>query len=155
MERASDHSEGIFDIELPTQPYPGLRSFEKHEWPIFFGREIVTGEIVDRLIDKQFLALHGDSGCGKSSLVRAGVLPRLERDHARGGSTWRTVSMLPRNAPLRNFAGALAILDEASLDPNHAIELRRILNLGSKAAKIFSDRLRRNELDHICVLVDQ
>lgn len=74
----------LFDFDLPRHPYPGLRPFEKDEWSIFFGREMISGEVVERLIEKQFVALHGDSGCGKSSLIRAGVMPRLERDHARG-----------------------------------------------------------------------
>ena len=57
--------------------------FEQHEWPIFFGRERMTDEIVDRLLGHRLLVVHGDSGCGKSSLVRAGVLPRLEQESAR------------------------------------------------------------------------
>ena len=69
----------IFDVELPPQPYPGLRPFEKNEWPIFFGREVNTGEVVRRLIDKQFIAVHGDSGlwqefagaCRRDALARA------------------------------------------------------------------------------------
>ena len=133
-ETAADTHDGIFDVTLPQQPYPGLRPFEKDEWPIFFGREIVTGQVVERLIDKQFLVLHGDFGCGKSSLIRAGVMPRLERDHARGGATWRTSNMLPRNTPLRNFATALAALDATPPDPARVTVLRRTLNLGTKAA---------------------
>ena len=82
--------EGLFEPKFPLHPYPGLRPFEKDEWPIFFGRELIVGEVIERLIDQQFIAIHGDSGCGKSSLIRAGVMPRLERDHARGGATWRT-----------------------------------------------------------------
>jgi hypothetical protein len=37
-------------FEDPPTPYPGLRSFEMHEWPIFFGRESATKEVVDQLI---------------------------------------------------------------------------------------------------------
>src|SRR5262249_12926744 len=98
----------MFDIVMPDCPYPGLRAFEKNEWVIYFGREKATEKVVSKLLDAQFVALHGDSGCGKSSLVRAGVLPRLERECARGGATWRTTIMLPRAAPLWNLATALA-----------------------------------------------
>lgn len=155
MDRMSASAEDIFDIRLPSQPFPGLRPFEKAEWPIFFGREIIVGEVVDQLIEKKFLVLHGDSGSGKSSLVRAGVMPRLERDHARGGATWRTASMLPRNAPLRNLAVALASLVSTPPDPGLVIELRRILNLGTKAALPLAAKLRRDENDFVCLLVDQ
>ena len=152
---ATDTHHDIFDIALPPQPYPGLRPFTKDEWQIFFGREIITGEVVERLIDEQFIALHGDSGCGKSSLIRAGVMPRLERDHARGGATWRTSSMLPRNAPLRNFAIALAQLDAVPADAARVTAIRRTLNLGTKAAPYLASQLRRGDNDYICVLVDQ
>lgn len=151
----SDATAPIFDVALPAQPYPGLRPFEKDEWPIFFGREVTTGDVVWRLIDKQFLALHGDSGCGKSSLVRAGVMPRLERDHARGGASWRTTSLLPRNAPLRNLATALAALEGTPPNPDRIMELRRVLNLGSQAAPHLSAFLRRGDNDYICILIDQ
>jgi WD40 repeat protein len=154
-ETATDAHDDAFEVALPPQPYPGLRPFVKEEWPIFFGREIITVEVIERLIDKQFLALHGDSGCGKSSLIRAGVMPRLERDHARGGTTWRTSSMLPRNAPLRNLATALAALDPPTADSARVTELRRTLNLGTKAAPHLSKQLRRGDNDYVCILVDQ
>lgn len=150
-----DQSEDIFAVALPPQPYPGLRPFEKSEWPIFFGREVIINEVIERLIAKQFLALHGDSGCGKSSLIRAGVMPRLERDHARGGATWRTTSMLPRNAPLRNLAEALARLETGASDPECVTHLRRILNYGPNAGGYLSQALRRGPDDYICLLVDQ
>ncbi len=78
-----------FAVMLPRSPYPGLRPFEKHEWPIFFGREKMADEAIERLTRQHLLVLHGDSGCGKSSLVRAGVVTRLERENAWGGLTWR------------------------------------------------------------------
>ncbi|HNC68010.1 MAG TPA: hypothetical protein PLT85_13215, partial [Thauera aminoaromatica] len=108
---ADDAFDAVFAIRLPPRPYPGLRPFEQHEWPIFFGRERMTDEIVDRLLGHRLLVVHGDSGCGKSSLVRAGVLPRLEQESARGGVRWRTCTTLPRAAPLWNLARALAALD--------------------------------------------
>ncbi|HMY79142.1 MAG TPA: ATP-binding protein [Thauera aminoaromatica] len=107
---ADDAFDAVFAIRLPPRPYPGLRPFEQHEWPIFFGRERMTDEIVDRLLGHRLLVVHGDSGCGKSSLVRAGVLPRLEQESARGGVRWRTCTTLPRAAPLWNLARALAVV---------------------------------------------
>ena len=56
-------------MRLPSRPYPGLRPFEKDEWPIFFGREIITSDVLTRLIERQFIFIHGDSGSGKSSLI--------------------------------------------------------------------------------------
>ena len=55
---------------LPDVPYPGLRPFEKHEWPLFFGRERVTQEVINLLLERGLVVVHGPSGCGKSSLLR-------------------------------------------------------------------------------------
>ena len=103
--------DAAFEVELPPAPYPGLRPFEKHEWPIFFGREPITDGVIRRLIRQHLVVVHGDSGCGKTSLIRAGVLAQLEQEHARSAVRWRTCAMLPREAPLRNLAVALAKLD--------------------------------------------
>lgn len=144
-----------FDVVLPERPYPGLRPFEAREWPIFFGRERMADEVVARLIRDQFVVVHGDSGCGKSSLIRAGVLPRLEQESARGGLSWRTVTTQPRNAPLELLAEVLATLDGRAGDELRITEIRRILNFGADAAAALATLLRRGPADHLCVLIDQ
>jgi energy-coupling factor transporter ATP-binding protein EcfA2 len=93
-------------------PYPGLRPFQKHEWPIFFGREPMIDAVLDRLAATQLVVVHGSSGCGKSSLIKAGVLPRLEQEHSRYGVSWRTAEMRPGSSPLWNLAMAIARLHE-------------------------------------------
>src|SRR5262249_13118755 len=98
---------------------------------------------------------HGDSGCGKSSLVRAGVMPRLEGDRAHSGATWRTASMLPRRMPLENLANALAALECGAPDPSRATQLRRMLYLGAKAGPVLARELRCDKQACVCVLVDQ
>ena len=100
-----------FDARLPPRPYPGLRPFQREEWPIFFGREPMTDRVIDLVIEKKLVVVHGDSGCGKSSLIRAGVLVQLEQGHAATGGRWRTAAMLPREDPLGNLAKALASVD--------------------------------------------
>ncbi len=62
---------------LPTEPYPGLRPFLDHEAPLLMGRAQQVLEIINRLEATRFVAVVGGSGCGKSSLIRAGVVPRL------------------------------------------------------------------------------
>ena len=59
----------------PTEtfnPFPGLRPFGSEEDHLFFGREQITDQLLMRLRKTRFLAVIGSSGCGKSSLVRAG-----------------------------------------------------------------------------------
>lgn len=65
------------DSYLITRPYRGLRPFESWEGEIFFGREEHTNRLLDILKEGHFLAVIGPSGSGKSSLVRAGLLPSL------------------------------------------------------------------------------
>jgi WD40 repeat protein len=147
--------DGTLDIELPPAPYPGLRPFDKHEWPVFFGRERMADEVVSRLINQHLVVVHGDSGCGKSSLVRAGVLVQLEQGHARSGVRWRTCSTLPREAPLRNLATALAELAGPSRQQEHSHEIRRVLNHGREAPAALAGLLGCGKDDHVCILIDQ
>lgn len=62
-------------------PFKGLAPFEPADAEFFFGRERLVEELLGRLEDVPFLALVGASGSGKSSLLRAGLLPALDRDH--------------------------------------------------------------------------
>jgi formylglycine-generating enzyme required for sulfatase activity/energy-coupling factor transporter ATP-binding protein EcfA2 len=92
------------------QPYPGLRPFETKEAVLFFGRETHTAELLRRLAEQRFLAVVGSSGSGKSSLVRAGLLPALYRGRLVGAtSQWRICVMRPGSAPLDNLAKCLAL----------------------------------------------
>lgn len=60
-------------------PFKGLRYFEETDAELFFGREALTAKLVERLANWQFLAVVvGASGSGKSSLVRAGLVPALK-----------------------------------------------------------------------------
>ena len=59
-------------------PFVGLRPYERDEAPIFFGRDSLTKELLERLQGMRFVAVVGSSGSGKSSLIRAGLIPELE-----------------------------------------------------------------------------
>ena len=64
-------------IKVPTDPFPGLRPFEFEESHLFFGRDGQVEKLIDKLSQPRFVAVTGTSGSGKSSLVRAGLLPAL------------------------------------------------------------------------------
>src|SRR5262249_35178993 len=94
-------------------PYRGLAAFESAHAAVFFGRRIEVPELVDRVQLEPFVVVGGDSGTGKSSLCRAGVLPWLA-EH--GG--WSCVEVVPSRNPVRSLAAALAPWtgdDEAAL----------------------------------------
>lgn len=61
-------------------PYIGIRPFQEEEDYLFFGREKQIAHLLESLEKKSFLAIIGISGCGKSSLVRAGLIPALKRE---------------------------------------------------------------------------
>ncbi len=95
----------MLDLDLP---YPGLRPFEADEAFLFYGRRGHTDELLRRLATNRFLAVVGTSGSGKSSLVRAGLLPALYRGFLAGAtSQWRIAVMKPGDAPMANLAKAL------------------------------------------------
>jgi hypothetical protein len=86
-------------------PYPGLRPFRADETHLFFGRDEQRSELLGRLRRSRFLAVVGTSGGGKSSLVRAGLLPGLYGGFMAGsGSQWRIADLRPGSDPIGNLA---------------------------------------------------
>jgi tetratricopeptide (TPR) repeat protein len=91
-----------------SNPFPGLRPFEPDEDHLFFGREEEVDELLRRLRTTRFLAVVGTSGCGKSSLVRSGLIPSLHGGFmVKPGSNWRVAILRPGGDPIGNLAAAL------------------------------------------------
>ncbi|MGW7545910.1 caspase, EACC1-associated type [Streptomyces sp. NPDC054770] len=88
-------------VETSVCPYKGLAAFETADSPWFFGRESLTRTLTDALArshdDGRVLAVLGASGSGKSSLLRAGLLPALSRGELgiAGSATWPRVLLTP------------------------------------------------------------
>ncbi len=110
----------VKDIEdLPPEPgeapFQGLQYFDEKDADRFFGREALTARIVGRLNGSRFLAVIGASGSGKSSLVRAGVIPALRRgERLMDGSLpptdsgqWAIHTIIPTAHPLEALAASL------------------------------------------------
>ena len=151
----ADLSANSWAASLPRRPYPGLRPFEPKEDPIFFGREPIIDEIIELLAQRCLILVHGSSGSGKSSLVLAGVLPRLARQHRRHGWRWRTASMRPGGGPLWNLARALAELESATPSPARIDALRLSFDrTGANLTEIVA-HLAGMEQERLCILVDQ
>src|ERR1044071_2555004 len=95
--------------KLLFNPFPGLRSFDTGENYLFFGRDGQSDEVLTKLRNSRFVAVVGTSGSGKSSLVRAGLLPALYSGHmTNAGSSWRIAIFRPGNSPISNLAKALS-----------------------------------------------
>jgi WD40 repeat protein/class 3 adenylate cyclase/energy-coupling factor transporter ATP-binding protein EcfA2 len=94
---------------VPTdQPYKGLIRFEAEDAGLFCGREQLVAQLVARLVATRFVAVVGPSGSGKSSLVRAGLLPALAAGALPGSDTWVPVVLAPGAEPLAALAARLA-----------------------------------------------
>ncbi len=93
---------------MTANPFPGLRPFESSENHLFFGRDEQSHELLRKLRRHRFVAVVGTSGSGKSSLVRAGLLPALHGGFmTQAGSTWRIAVLRPGHDPIGNMARAL------------------------------------------------
>ncbi len=89
-------------------PYPGLRPFSFADRDLFFGREKQSEELLRRLRRNRFLAVVGTSGSGKSSLVRAGLLPQIDKGFNDDGElSWTVARFRPGKNPIYNMAAAL------------------------------------------------
>jgi Sulfatase-modifying factor enzyme 1/Domain of unknown function (DUF4062) len=112
----------------PICPFPGLDSFKPEDRANFFGRGVETDEVVRRCSDdrNRFIAVVGASGVGKSSIVAAGLIPRLTAGAVPGSSDWMFVRFSPGESknPFVSFALRVA----ASLGPEfRADELAKSL----------------------------
>jgi tetratricopeptide (TPR) repeat protein len=149
--------------ELAIHPFPGLRPFEADEQDLFFGREGQSEEILSRLRDRRFVAVVGASGSGKSSLVRAGLLPYLYGGFlADGSSRWRVAIFRPGGDPIKNLAVALnspGVLRPKSDSSDTAGESEVLLEVSlrrSGLGLIDAVRLARlPENEQVLIVVDQ
>ncbi|MGK0186692.1 MAG: WD40 repeat protein/energy-coupling factor transporter ATP-binding protein EcfA2 [Verrucomicrobiales bacterium] len=138
-------------------PFPGLRPFRMDETHLFFGREEQTEELLQRLRDHRFLAVVGTSGSGKSSLVRAGLLPELYGGTMLdAGFQWEVAMMRPGGNPLTQLAEALVDADLYDRDRDATVhETRATL---SRSGLGLVEAVRQSDIDtgsNLLVVVDQ
>jgi WD40 repeat protein/transcriptional regulator with XRE-family HTH domain len=114
---AAAESAGPQPGPVTRSPYRGLAVFGEQDTVFFFGREAATGQVLERmslcLAGTGLLMVSGVSGAGKSSLLRAGVLPRLREtglSAAHGAASWPCLLLTPTRAPLDELALRVALL---------------------------------------------
>ncbi|MFB7216131.1 hypothetical protein [Streptomyces sp. NPDC056255] len=100
--------------EVASAPYRGLARFETSDIDLFFGRDRTTGHLADLVRAKPFVVLSGPSGSGKSSLLRAGLIPRLRRLSESDGRPSVIRVLTPGARPAATHA---ALLDPATTSP--------------------------------------
>ncbi|HEY6968923.1 MAG TPA: hypothetical protein VJA94_06955 [Candidatus Angelobacter sp.] len=150
-------------VELATteNPFPGLRSFDLEESHLFFGRDGQSEQLISKLAQWHFVAVIGTSGSGKSSLVRAGLLPVLLGGFiVNAHSAWKIATMRPGNDPLGNLAralhtrGAFGIPGDVNSD-FHAVVTEATLRRGSRGLLDALRHLSTLPNENLLLVVDQ
>jgi len=142
-------------------PYPGLRPFQSSEADIFFGRDEQVDQMIERLRGSSFLAVVGESGCGKSSLVYAGLIPALQAGLLKLGAAdplWRLVEMRPGAEPLNHLASSLlsagALSRQADGLDEHAMLVAQ-LRRGPRGLIEAFNETPPPEGENLLILIDQ
>lgn len=139
-------------------PYRGLAAFEERDAAFYCGRELTVGQVLERmsrLLDERgLLVVSGASGAGKSSLLRAGVLPRIRREglaEAPEAKDWPCLVFTPGPAPLDELAVRTAAL--AGID---AISVRTSLESGPAAFALTARQAAlKQSAGRLLLVVDQ
>ncbi len=148
LRRMIDEWSGPLTLWTSGSPFRGLAAFEFEHAAIFFGRAQAVGEVVNALRDqaaagRAFVLVLGMSGSGKSSLVRAGVVPSLVQQGAIPEvSLWRRAVLRPAEAAGDVFDGLAAALmrsealPELLADGSTVLEVGRLLRQNPKGAAL-------------------
>jgi DNA-binding SARP family transcriptional activator/WD40 repeat protein len=118
LERMVLQHDSVLDAALPASPRPptpelvvcpfkGLAFFDSADAEYFCGRERVVSDLVARLAESTLVGILGPSGIGKSSLLRAGLLPALRSGALPGSGSWRQVLVRPGEHPRDELARAV------------------------------------------------
>ncbi len=114
-------------------PYLGLQTFDEADARLFFGREADVQRLVEKLKAARFLAVIGASGSGKSSLVRAGLVPALRRNALPGSDQWMIHVFRPGARPLAELALHLVQLRGEDQRPGALTEMEQELRRDERA----------------------
>jgi basic membrane lipoprotein Med (substrate-binding protein (PBP1-ABC) superfamily)/DNA-binding SARP family transcriptional activator len=135
-----------------VNPFKGLRPFQEDDAADFFGRDQLVADVVRRLSEEApLIALVGPSGSGKSSVVRAGLIPALRKGAVEGSDHWLIAHMLPGSDPFIELEAALL---RSTLDaPDSLVDiLRGDDDSGLVRAAL---RLLPDDSSRLVVVVDQ
>ena len=94
-------------VSVGVCPFKGLAVFDRADAEFFCGRERLVADLLARLVESPMVGIIGSSGIGKSSLLRAGLLPALSAGSLPGSSGWRQVLLRPGAHPRSELGRAL------------------------------------------------
>ncbi|MBV8773606.1 MAG: TIR domain-containing protein, partial [Deltaproteobacteria bacterium] len=114
---------GVAVTKIVECPYRGLQVFDEGDARFFFGREAVVQQLIKALRQRRFLAVAGPSGSGKSSVVRAGLLPQLRAGALPASAGWRYFVLKPGAHPLEELAVCFTESTANGQAPARALDL--------------------------------
>jgi WD40 repeat protein/energy-coupling factor transporter ATP-binding protein EcfA2 len=136
---------------IPSCPYRGMAKFRERDAACFFGREQFTDELVAAVKKKPLVTLVGASGSGKSSVLFAGLIPKLKGEHNSSSPPF-AIAFRPRSNPFGSLAIALAPLWKLKKSQELEEELR-------EAEYVLSQRIeslvRQNTKTQYILIIDQ
>ena len=139
-------------------PYRGLLYFREEDAPFFFGRAAGIQRLIGAVRRQPLVAAVGASGCGKSSVVRAGLVPALRREREQ---VWEIVTLVPGAQPLQALAsGLLPLLEPGMMETDRLIEgekMHRALRAGDLHLPAIVGRILQKQTgtDRLLLVVDQ
>jgi hypothetical protein len=147
----------------PRNPYKGLRPFTQRDAADFFGREAVVEKVVDlvnSLVTEQpasssirLLTILGPSGVGKSSLVMAGLLPKLQQGALPGSKDWVYLDpLVPGKHPLEALASTLK---PQFPDTSFKTLLEDLEDDAARGLLLFTTQLAKKRETRVVLLIDQ
>ena len=138
-------------------PYIGLRPFEVDESILFFGRNDQSLELLQRLHQHHFVAVVGSSGSGKSSLLRAGLIPSLKAGYLIDDSDdWLISIMKPGQSPLYNLSESILLqIEPAATKEDIAALLQQTREQGADAILQRILPIIKEKKNNFFLLVDQ
>lgn len=139
---------------LILNPYKGLLAFQETDAGYFFGREALTSRLVSRLMeengDPHFLAVVGPSGSGKSSLVKAGLIPALRSEAVLGSAHWFIAEMTPGIHPFRELEACIQ-----HISGNSAISMIGKLQRDDKGLLHAAQMVLPSQKNELLLVIDQ
>jgi len=138
---------------IPECPYQGLFAFQEEQAEFFFGRSQFIDKLVQAVGKQPLVAVVGASGSGKSSLVLAGLLPRLRKE-----GNWLIESFRPEKQPFNQLAAAFVHQLEPKLGKSDRID--KAINLANTIrqhgfAYVLSEILKEHSNKQLLLVVDQ
>lgn len=135
---------------MDVNPFPGLAPFEEADADRFFGRAQETARLLSRVRNQPITAVVGASGLGKSSFVRAGVIPALKNS----GEAWEAFIVRPGRHPLASLASIISKLTTKSPFATHDALVERLAGEPGFLGTLLRDRAAERR-KHILLYVDQ